>query len=62
MSNMGFQEIWAWVSLSCVALGTSLSFCSEPHFPPLDTGTITYATQRAVGRHSEEGDSGRYTT
>ena len=56
MSNVGFQEIWAWVSLSCVALGKSLSFCSEPHFPHWDTGMITYATQgceEAQGRRRQ---------
>lgn len=30
--NMGFQKVWAWVPLSSVASGESLSF-SEPHFP-----------------------------
>ena len=44
--------MWSWMS--------PFSFCSEPHFPHWDTGTITYATQRAVRRHREEGDSGRY--
>lgn len=31
MRHMGFQDVWVWVPLSCVALSKCLS-CSEPHF------------------------------
>lgn len=37
MRTMEFEEVWFWVSSSCVVLGRSLSF-SEPHFPHLGNG------------------------